>query len=144
MGHCSGLARLELWQNFLADFFEVLGGVALAILEVEDNVVLTGRAQAREETTYDVSASAETEVDGLWWGVRVIAPHTPTQCRLPGVVGSPYSVRARPSCTVKLHALDNGVHEDRHHDQETRQVEEGCSVVTGGDLPRGTSDAVSA
>ena len=39
----SGSARLELRQNFLADFFEVLGGVALAILEVEDDVVHTGR-----------------------------------------------------------------------------------------------------
>ena len=68
----SGLARRKSWQNFLADFFEDFGGVALSILEVEDDVVHTGRAQASEETKYDVSTSAETEVEGLWWGVWII------------------------------------------------------------------------
>ena len=69
----SGSARRQLWQNFLADFFEVLGGVAPAIFEVEDDMVHTGRAQGSEETKHDVSTAAETEVDRLRWGIRVVS-----------------------------------------------------------------------
>ena len=67
------LTGFELGQDLLTYFFEVLGSAALAILEVEDNMVHADRTQSGEEANQDISPSAKPKVEWLRRGVRVIS-----------------------------------------------------------------------
>jgi hypothetical protein len=67
------LTGFELGQDLLANFFEVLGCVTLAILEIEDDMVYASRTQRSKELEHDIPTAAETEVEWLRRGVRVVS-----------------------------------------------------------------------
>ena len=72
----SRLTGLEWRQDLPAHLLEDLGRVALAILEVQDDMMDASRAQRVEEAQNNVPTAAETEMDRFRRCVRVVVRST--------------------------------------------------------------------